>query len=429
MGNCIRSRSGEKMENQLSTRAATICRPDCDRWGRACGLNSPGIYSASGKNDRSSTSSCKKTADKETCRSLGPCSPRTESEILSSPNLKAFTFNELRSATKNFRPDSFLGEGGFGCVYKGWIDEQTLAASRPGVGTVVAVKMLRPEGFQGHKEWLSELNYLGQLHHPNLVKLIGFCVEGENRLLVYEYMPRGSLENHLFRRGAQPLSWAIRMKVATDAARGLSFLHDSEQKVIYRDFKASNILLDLEFNAKLSDFGLAKAGPTGDRTHVSTQVLGTQGYAAPEYIATGRLTTKCDVYSFGVVLLELLSGRPAIDKTKPCVEQNLVEWAKPYLSDKRRVFRIMDTKLEGQYSQRGAFMVGLLALQCTSKAKIRPPMSEVLAMLEQLTTQRAASSPTTIPADLLASSSSSPVNMTPRGSPLPAQLVKRPRPQ
>lgn len=184
-----------------------------------------------------------------------------------------------------------------------------------------------------------------------------------------------------------------------------------------------------EFNAKLSDFGLAKAGPTGDRTHVSTQVLGTQGYAAPEYIATGRLTTKCDVYSFGVVLLELLSGRPAIDKTKPCVEQNLVEWAKPYLSDKRRVFRIMDTKLEGQYSQRGAFMVGLLALQCTSKAKIRPPMSEVLAMLEQLTTQRAASSPTTIPADLLASSSSSPVNMTPRGSPLPAQLVKRPRPQ
>lgn len=159
--------------------------------------------------------------------------------------MKAFTFNELRSATKNFRPDSFLGEGGFGCVYKGWIDEQTLAASRPGVGTVVAVKMLRPEGFQGHKEWLSELNYLGQLHHPNLVKLIGFCVEGENRLLVYEYMPRGSLENHLFRRGAQPLSWAIRMKVATDAARGLSFLHDSEQKVIYRDFKASNILLDL----------------------------------------------------------------------------------------------------------------------------------------------------------------------------------------
>lgn len=117
-------------------------------------VSSPGIYSASGKNDRSSTSSCKKTADKETCRSLGPCSPRTESEILSSPNLKAFTFNELRSATKNFRPDSFLGEGGFGCVYKGWIDEQTLAASRPGVGTVVAVKMLRPEGFQGHKEWL-----------------------------------------------------------------------------------------------------------------------------------------------------------------------------------------------------------------------------------------------------------------------------------
>ncbi|KAE9615526.1 putative protein kinase RLK-Pelle-RLCK-VIIa-2 family [Lupinus albus] len=311
--------------------------------------------------------------------------PRSEGEILSSPNLKAFSFNELKNATRNFRPDSVLGEGGFGYVYKGWIDPNTFTAAKPGSGMVVAVKRLKPEGFQGHKEWLTEVNYLGQLHHRNLVKLIGYCLEGENRLLVYEFMPKGSLENHLFRRGPQPLPWSVRMKVAIGAAIGLSFLHNAKSQVIYRDFKASNILLDADFNAKLSDFGLAKAGPTGDRTHVSTQVMGTKGYAAPEYVATGRLTAKSDVYSFGVVLLELLSGRRAVDKTMAGVEHNLVDWAKPYLGDKRKLFRIMDTKLEGQYPQKGAFMAATLALQClNSEAKARPPMTDVLATLEQI---------------------------------------------
>ncbi|CAA3016208.1 probable serine threonine- kinase PBL3 [Olea europaea subsp. europaea] len=125
--------------------------------------------------------------------------PRSEAEILSSANVKSFSFNELKNATRNFRPDSLLGEGGFGYVFKGWIDENTLTAAKPGSGIVIAVKKLKPEGFQGHKEWLTEVNYLGQLHHPNLVKLIGYCSEGDNRLLVYEFMPKGSLENHLFR--------------------------------------------------------------------------------------------------------------------------------------------------------------------------------------------------------------------------------------
>ncbi|XP_031100388.1 probable serine/threonine-protein kinase PBL3 [Ipomoea triloba] len=311
--------------------------------------------------------------------------PRSESEILLSPHVKAFQFNELRNATRNFRPDSLLGEGGFGYVFKGWIDEHTLSAAKPGFGMVVAVKRLKPEGFQGHKEWLTEVNYLGQLHHPNLVKLIGYCTEGENRLLVYEFMPKGSLENHLFRRGPQPLNWATRIKVAIGAARGLAFLHDAKEQVIYRDFKASNILLDAEFNAKLSDFGLAKAGPTGDRTHVSTQVMGTHGYAAPEYVATGRLSAKSDVYSFGVVLLELLSGRRAVDNTNVGVEQNLVDWARPYLGDKRRLFRIMDTKLGGQYPQKAAYTAASLAVQCLSpEPKLRPCMSDVLAALEEL---------------------------------------------
>ncbi|KAI7738053.1 hypothetical protein M8C21_015211 [Ambrosia artemisiifolia] len=242
---------------------------------------------------------------------------------------------------------------------------------------------VKPGRIRVHR--VTEVRYLGQLHHANLVKLIGYCAEGDNRLLVYEYMPKGSLENHLFRRGPQPLPWATRLKVAIGAARGLAFLHDAKDQIIYRDFKASNILLDSDFNAKLSDFGLAKAGPTGDRTHVSTQVMGTQGYAAPEYIATGRLTAKSDVYSFGVVLLELLSGRRAVDKDKIGIEQDLVEWTKPYLGDKRKLFRIMDTKLEGQYPQKSAFTAATLASQCLNiEPKSRPRMSEVLACLEEL---------------------------------------------
>lgn len=218
-----------------------------------------------------------------------PPTPRSEGEILQASNLKSFLFSELKTATRNFRPDSVIGEGGFGCVFKGWIDEHTFTPAKPGTGMVIAVKRLNQEGLQGHKEWLTEINYLGQLYHPNLVKLIGYCLEDEHRLLVYEFMPRGSLENHLFRRGSyfQPLSWNIRMKVALGAAKGLAFLHNAETKVIYRDFKTSNILLDSDYDAKLSDFGLAKDGPTGDNSHVSTRIMGTYGYAAPEYLATG----------------------------------------------------------------------------------------------------------------------------------------------
>eukprot|EP00249_Psilotum_nudum_P018968 c27042_g1_i2 orf=765-2045(-) len=302
-------------------------------------------------------------------------------------DLRSFSFSDLRAATRNFRPDSLLGEGGFGCVFKGWIDEHGLIATKPGTGIVIAVKKLNQEGLQGHKEWLAEVVFLGQLHHPNLVKLIGYCAEDDHRLLVYEFMPRGSLENHLFRRGSynQPLSWAIRMKIAVGAARGLAFLHNAEQPVIYRDFKTSNILLDSQYNAKLSDFGLAKDGPTGDDTHVSTRVMGTDGYTAPEYLATGRLTSRSDVYGFGVVLLEILTGRRALDKNRPPGEQNLVEWARPYLGDKRKLFRIIDSRLEGQYSMKMAYEAATLALSCLSvEAKVRPQMNKVVEALKPL---------------------------------------------
>jgi len=316
-----------------------------------------------------------------------PQTPRSEGEILQSSNLKRFSFADLKMATRNFRPDSVLGEGGFGSVFKGWIDENSFAAAKPGTGMIIAVKRLNQEGFQGHKEWLAEVNYLGQLYHPHLVKLIGYCLEEEHRLLVYEFMPRGSLENHLFRRGSyfQPLSWNLRLKVALGAAKGLAFLHSAETKVIYRDFKTSNILLDSNYNAKLSDFGLAKDGPTGDKSHVSTRVMGTYGYAAPEYLATGHLTARSDVYSFGVVLLEMLSGRRAVDKNRPSGEHNLVEWAKPYLGNKRKIFRILDNRLEGQYSMEGAYKAANVAFRCLStEAKFRPTMDEVVTALEQL---------------------------------------------
>ncbi|KAK4492330.1 hypothetical protein RD792_003133 [Penstemon davidsonii] len=190
--------------------------------------------------------------------------------------------------------------------------------------------------------------------------------------------------------GVQLMPWAIRMHIMVDVARGLSFLHSLDTNVIYRDLKASNILLDSEFHAKLSDFGLAREGPRGDSTHVSTRILGTRGYAAPEYVATGHLTPKSDVYSFGVVLLELLSGKRAMgDENRGGAEESLVDWAKPFLSDSRKVLRIMDSRLGGQYSKKAAQSAADLALQCLRvDSKHRPAMTEVLATLEQLQTSR-----------------------------------------
>uniref|UniRef100_A0A2P2KNP0 non-specific serine/threonine protein kinase n=1 Tax=Rhizophora mucronata TaxID=61149 RepID=A0A2P2KNP0_RHIMU len=294
----------------------------------------------------------------------------------------AFTLYELETITKSFRSDYILGEGGFGTVYKGYIDENV----RVGLKSLpVAVKVLNKEGLQGHREWLTEVNFLGQLRHPNLVKLIGYCCEDDHRLLVYEFMFRGSLENHLFRKATVPLSWSKRMMIALGAAKGLAFLHNAERPVIYRDFKTSNILLDSDYMAKLSDFGLAKAGPQGDKTHVSTRVMGTYGYAAPEYVMTGHLTARSDVYSFGVVLLELLTGRKSVDKTRPSKEQSLVDWARPKLNDKRKLLQIIDPRLENQYSARAAQKACSLAYYCLSQnPKARPLMSDVVETLEPL---------------------------------------------
>ncbi|KAK1413826.1 hypothetical protein QVD17_29562 [Tagetes erecta] len=297
-------------------------------------------------------------------------------------NLHVFSLAELKLITQSFSSSNFLGEGGFGPVHKGFIDDKLRQGLKP---QPVAVKLLDLEGLQGHREWLTEVIFLGELRHPHLVKLIGYCCEDEHRLLVYDYMPRGSLENQLFRRFSVSLSWSVRMKIALGAAKGLAFLHEAKKPVIYRDFKASNILLDSDYTAKLSDFGLAKDGPEGDDTHVSTRVMGTHGYAAPEYLMTGHLTAASDVYSFGVVLLELLTGRKSLDKSRPNREQNLADWARPQLKCPRKLSRIMDPRLEGMYSESDAEKAAELAYQCLShRPKARPNMSTVVKTLEAI---------------------------------------------
>ncbi|XP_054802750.1 serine/threonine-protein kinase PCRK1-like [Prosopis cineraria] len=310
-------------------------------------------------------------------------------------NLRVFTVSELKSATKNFGRTVMIGEGGFGCVYKGLIKGLEDSSRK----TEVAVKQLGRRGMQGHKEWVTEVNVLGIVEHPNLVKLVGYCADdderGIQRLLVYEYMPNRSVEHHLSPRSEVPLSWSKRLKIAQDAARGLTYLHEEmDFQIIFRDFKSSNILLDDHWNAKLSDFGLARLGPSEGLTHVSTAVVGTMGYAAPEYIQTGRLTSKSDVWSYGVFLYELITGRRPVDRNRPKGEQKLLEWVRPYLSDGKKFQLILDPRLDRKPLFKSAQRLAIIANRCLVKnPKNRPKMSEVLEMVNRLVESSTATSP------------------------------------
>ncbi|XP_010941254.1 probable serine/threonine-protein kinase PBL19 isoform X2 [Elaeis guineensis] len=278
-----------------------------------------------------------------------------------------------------------IGEGGFGSVYKAYIKPLDGKGDR----IAVAVKRLNQRGLQGHKQWLAEVQFLGVLEHPNLVKLIGYCAvdseRGIQRLLVYEFMPNKSLEDHLFNRNYPTLSWNLRLQIALGAAEGLAYLHEGlEVQVIYRDFKASNVLLDKEFRPKLSDFGLAREGPTSGLTHVSTGVVGTHGYAAPDYIETGHLTVESDVWSFGVVMYEILTGRRALDRNRPSNEQKLLEWVRQFPVDTWKFSVIIDPRLRSEYSLKAAREVAKLANSCLVKnRKDRPKMHEAVERLKQ----------------------------------------------
>nr|GMD20312.1 probable receptor-like protein kinase At5g47070 [Ipomoea batatas] len=274
-------------------------------------------------------------------------------------DLRVFTFAELKSATRGFSRALVIGEGGFGCVYRGVV-------SVPGPdlnsNVDVAVKQLnRNEDDE----------------------------RGIQRLLVYELMHNKSLEDHLFSRSPNVLSWSLRLRIAQDAARGLAYLHEEmDFQLIFRDFKSSNILLDEDFNAKLSDFGLARQGPAQGLGHVSTAVVGTVGYAAPEYVHTGRLTAKSDVWSFGVVLYELITGRRVLERNLPRGEQKLLEWVRPYVSDSKKFHIILDPRLEGQNCTKSALRLASLANKCLMKQpKSRPKMSEVVERLSSIITE------------------------------------------
>ncbi|CAI0559618.1 unnamed protein product [Linum tenue] len=294
---------------------------------------------------------------------------------------QTFTFRELATATKNFRQECLLGEGGFGRVYKG-----TLASN----GQVVAVKQLDKHS-QGSKDFVTEVNTISVLKHQNLVQLIGYCSDGDQRLLVFEYIPNGSLETHLLEMTPEkkPMDWITRLKIAYGTAEGLSYLHlQANPPVIYRDLKPSNILLDDDFNPKLSDFASVSFGPDGDsKFPIQSRAMGTYGYSAPEYSGVGQLTSKSDVYSFGVILLELITGRRAIDTTRPNDEQNLVQWAQPIFRDPKRFPDMADPLLRKQFPEKDLNQAVAIAAMCLQEEPgARPLMSDVVMTLSFLST-------------------------------------------
>ncbi|XP_074565630.1 putative receptor-like protein kinase At2g42960 isoform X2 [Curcuma longa] len=285
-----------------------------------------------------------------------------------------FTLRDLEVATNRFSKENVLGEGGYGVVYQGQLIN----------GTPVAVKKLLNNLGQAEKEFRVEVEAIGHVRHKNLVRLLGYCVEGTQRMLVYEYVNNGNLEQwlHGAMRQQGSLTWAARIKVLLGTAKALAYLHEAiEPKVVHRDIKSSNILIDDEFNAKVSDFGLAKLLGAG-KSHITTRVMGTFGYVAPEYANTGLLNEKSDVYSFGVVLLEAITGRDPVDYGRPANEVNLVDWLKMMVGS-RRSEEVVDPNIEAKPSTKALKRALLTALRCVDPdSEKRPKMGQVVRMLD-----------------------------------------------
>lgn len=285
-----------------------------------------------------------------------------------------FTLRDLEIATSRFSKDNVIGEGGYGVVYRGRLIN----------GTPVAVKKILNNLGQAEKEFRVEVDAIGHVRHKNLVRLLGYCIEGTHRMLVYEYVNNGNLEQwlHGAMRQRGYMTWEARIKVLLGTAKALAYLHEAiEPKVVHRDIKSSNILIDDEFNAKVSDFGLAKLLGTGE-SHVTTRVMGTFGYVAPEYANTGLLNEKSDVYSFGVLLLEAITGRDPVDYSRPPQEVNLVDWLKMMVGN-RRSEEVVDPTIETKPSTKALKRALLTALRCVDPdGDKRPKMSQVVRMLE-----------------------------------------------
>lgn len=285
-----------------------------------------------------------------------------------------FTLRDLELATTRFSKQNVIGEGGYGVVYRGNLIN----------GNPVAVKKLLNNLGQAEKEFRVEVEAIGHVRHKNLVRLLGYCVEGTHRILVYEYVNNGNLEQWLHGAMRQQgyLTWEARMKVLTGTAKALAYLHEAiEPKVVHRDIKSSNILIDDDFNAKVSDFGLAKLLGAG-KSHITTRVMGTFGYVAPEYANTGLLNEKSDIYSFGVLLLEAITGRDPVDYGRAATEVNLVDWLKMMVGN-RRSDEVVDPCIEMKPSTRALKRSLLTALRCVDPdSDKRPKMGQVVCMLE-----------------------------------------------
>lgn len=302
--------------------------------------------------------------------------------------VQVFTYKQLEMSTDKFNEANVIGNGGYGVVYRGVLID----------GTVAAIKVLQREGKQWERSFRLEVDLLSRLHSPYLVELLGYCADQHHRLLIFDYMPNGSLQQHLHsahKQSTNSLNWGIRLRIALDCARALEYLHEhTTPSVIHRDFKCSNVLLDQNFRAKVSDFGLAKIGSDKLNGLISTRVLGTTGYLAPEYASTGKLTTKSDVYSYGVVLLELLTGRVPIDTKRPPGEHVLVSWALPRLTNREKVVEMVDPTLQGQYTKKDLIQVAAIAAMCVqTEADYRPLMTDVVQSLVPLVKTYSSSCP------------------------------------
>ncbi|KAI8572021.1 hypothetical protein RHMOL_Rhmol01G0166600 [Rhododendron molle] len=285
-----------------------------------------------------------------------------------------YTLRELEKATNGLADENVIGEGGYGIVYRGVLVDNT----------PVAVKNLLNNRGQAEREFKVEVEAIGRVRHKNLVRLLGYCVEGAYRMLVYEYVDNGNLDQWLHGDVGEvsPLTWDIRVNVILGMAKGLAYLHEGlEPKVVHRDIKSSNILLDRQWHAKVSDFGLAKL-LSSESSYVSTRVMGTFGYVAPEYACTGMLNEKSDVYSFGILIMEILTGRSPVDYSRPKGEVNLVEWLKAMVGN-RKSEEVVDPKLPEMPSSKALKRILLVALRCVDPdAQKRPKMGHVIHMLE-----------------------------------------------
>ncbi|CAH9056267.1 unnamed protein product [Cuscuta europaea] len=290
-------------------------------------------------------------------------------------NQSSFTYNDLAAATGGFSQANLLGQGGFGYVHKGVLPN----------GKEVAVKSLKSNSGQGEREFQAEVEIISRVHHRHLVSLVGYCIAGPQRMLVYEFVPNGTLEYHLHGSGRPVMDFQTRLKIALGSAKGFAYLHeDCHPRIIHRDIKAANILLDYNFEAMVADFGLAKLS-SDNNTHVSTRIMGTFGYLAPEYASSGKLTEKSDVYSYGVMLLELITGRRPVDLNNDD-EDSLVDWARPILmraAEGGSYEDLVDPRLENNYDpQEMCRMVACAGASIRHSARRRPKMSQIVRALE-----------------------------------------------